>query len=148
MVTLRDVAPESKSDVSSNVVQPKVTNSMPGLSPLVTSPEATMIDDSAERSASVASPLNNAAIPMGRGILDVTPELRAPLGFGESLALYRDHETVVGLQTSAVWTLSYMTRGPNLLQASRFSSAGETLDESDKITVVVLRPSILRAAPR
>lgn len=85
---------------------------------------------------------------MGAGIFDVTAELGAPLAEDELLALYLDDELVNSPQASAVWTLTYVIRGPHTPQERQLSSAGETLGESEKITVFVLRPSILRAAPR
>ncbi|HCG95621.1 MAG TPA: hypothetical protein DEX20_08365 [Halieaceae bacterium] len=148
VVTFSDVPPAASSGKTSTVVKPNVTNSMPGLSPMVPSPEAAMSDKSAARSVSIASPLNNATIPMGAGIFDVTAELGAPLADHELLALYLDDELVDGPQVSAVWTLTYVIRGPHTLQVRRLSRAGETISQSEKITVYVLRPSVLRAAPR
>ena len=121
---------------------------MPGLSPAVKSPEGATIDDPAARTVSIASPLNNATIPMGAGILDVTAELGAPLADDEALALYLDDEMVDGPQRSAVWTLTYVIRGPHTLQVRRLSQAGETISKSERVTVFVLRPSVLRATPR
>ena len=148
VVTFSDVPPAASSGETSTVVKPNVTNSMPGLSPKGPSPEAATNDKSAARSVSIASPLNNATIPMGAGIFDVTAELGAPLAEDELLALYLDDELVNSPQASAVWTLTYVIRGPHTLQVRRLSSAGKMLGESEKITVFVLRPSILRAAPR
>ena len=85
---------------------------------------------------------------MGAGIFDVTAELGAPLAEDELVALYLDDELVNSPQASAVWTLTYVIRGPHTLQVRRLSSAGEMLGESEKITVFALRPSISRAAPR
>jgi hypothetical protein len=85
---------------------------------------------------------------MGAGIFDVTAELGAPLAENELLALYLDDELVDGPQTSAVWTLTYVVRGPHTLQVRRLSRAGETISQSEKITVFVPRPSVLRATPR
>jgi len=51
-------------------------------------------------------------------------------------------------QTGNLWTLSYVLRGPHTLQVRRLSSSGETASESEVITVFVLRPSVLKAAPR
>ena len=107
-----------------------------------------MIDESTARSVSIASPLNNATIPMGAGIFDVTAELGAPLAENELLALYLDDELVDSPRVNAVWTLTYVIRAPHTPQVRRLSSAGETLGESEKITVFVLRSSILRAAAR
>jgi hypothetical protein len=107
-----------------------------------------MIDESTARSFSIASPLNNATIPMGAGIFDVTAELGAPLAEDELLALYLDDELVDSPQVNAVWTLTYVIRGPHTLQVRRLSRAGETISQSEKITVFVLRPSVLRATPR
>ena len=107
-----------------------------------------MIDESTARSVSIASPLNNATIPMGAGIFDVTAELGAPLAEDELLALYLDDELVDSPQVNAVWTLTYVKRGPHTLQVRRLSRAGETISQSEKITVFVLRPSVLRATPR
>lgn len=148
VVTFSDIPPAASSGKAGTVVQPNLTNSMPGLSPAVPSTEAATNEKSAARSVSIASPLNNATIPMGAGIFDVTAELGAPLAEDELLALYLDDELVNSPQASAVWTLTYVIRGPHPLQVRRLSSAGETLGESKKITVFVLRPSILRAAPR
>ena len=107
-----------------------------------------MIDKSAARSVSIASPLNNATIPMGAGIFDVTAELGVPLAEDELLALYLDDELVDSPQVNAVWTLTYVIRGPHTLQVHRLSRTGETISQSEKITVFVLRPSVLRATPR
>jgi hypothetical protein len=85
---------------------------------------------------------------MGAGIFDVTAELTSPLAEGEQLALYLDGTLVDTPQTSNVWTLSYILRGPHTLQVRRLSSSGETASESEVITVFVLRPSVLKAAPR
>ncbi len=85
---------------------------------------------------------------MGAGIFDVTAALGAPLADNELVALYLDDELVDGPQASAVWTLTYVIRGPHTLQVRRLSRAGETISQSEKITVYVLRPSVLRAAPR
>ena len=149
VVTFSDVPPAASSGTNSTVVTPNVTNSMPGVSPTVTSPEAATVDASvAARTVSITSPLNNATIPMGAGVFDVTAELGVPLGDGELLALYLDDEMVDVPQTSGVWTLSYVIRGPHTLQVHLLSSVGETISESEKITVFVLRPSVLRAAPR
>ncbi|MEC7959740.1 MAG: DUF4124 domain-containing protein [Pseudomonadota bacterium] len=148
VVTFSDVPPAASSGKTSTVVQPNVTNSMPGLSPTIASPEAVMIDESTARSVSIASPLNNATIPMGAGIFDVTAELGAPLAENELLALYLDDELVDSPQVNAVWTLTYVIRGPHTLQVRRLSRAGETISQSEKITVFVLRPSVLRATPR
>ena len=148
VVTFSDVPPAASSGKTSTVVKPDVTNSMPGLSPTIASPEAVMIDESTARSFSIASPLNNATIPMGAGIFDVTAELGAPLAEDELLALYLDDELVDSPQVNAVWTLTYVIRGPHTLQVRRLSRAGETISQSDKIRVFVLRPSLLRATPR
>jgi hypothetical protein len=148
VVTFSDVPPAASSGTTSTVVQPNVTNSMPGLSPTIASPEAVMIDESTARSVSIASPLNNATIPMGAGIFDVTAELGAPLAEDELLALYLDDELVDSPQVNTVWTLTYVIRGPHTLQVRRLSRAGETISQSEKITVFVLRPSVLRATPR
>ena len=107
-----------------------------------------MIDESAARSVSIASPLNNATIPMGAGIFDVTAELGAPLAEDELLALYLDDELVDSPKVNTVWTLTYVIRGPHTLQVRRLSRAGETISQSETITVFVLRPSVLRATPR
>ena len=85
---------------------------------------------------------------MGAGIFDVTAELGAPVADGELPALYLDREMVGVPQTSDIWFLTYVIRGPHTLQLRHLSSAGETLSESEKITVFVLRPSTLRATPR
>ena len=148
VVTFSDTPPAASSGKASTVVQSNVTNSMPGLSPAVPSPEAATNEKSAARSVSIASPQNNATIPMGAGIFDVTAELGAPLAEDELLALYLDDELVNSPQASTVWTPTYVIRGPHTPQERQLSSAGETLGESEKITVLVLRPSILRAAPR
>ena len=147
VVTYSDVPPAIKSGVKSTVVQPNSTNSMPGLSPPITSLAAKTIDQPLARTV-IASPPNNVTTAMGVGIFDVTAELGAPLTDGELLALYLDDEMVEVPQTSEVWALTYVIRGPHTLQVRRLSSAGKTLSESEKITVFVLRPSILRAAPR
>ena len=85
---------------------------------------------------------------MGGGIFDVTAELGAPLAEDELLALYLDEEMVDSPQVNTVWTLTYVIRGPHTLQVRRLSRAGETISQSEKITVFVLRPSVLRATPR
>ena len=85
---------------------------------------------------------------MGAGIFDVTAELGTPLADGELLALYLDDELVDIPQTSNVWTLTYVIRGPHTLQVRRLSSTGATVSESEVITIFVLRPSVLRGAPR
>ena len=148
VVTFSDVPPAASSGKTSTIVKPNETNSMPGLSPTITSPEAVMIDESAARSVSIASPLNNATIPMGGGIFDVTAELGAPLAEDELLALYLDEEMVDSPQVNTVWTLTYVIRGPHTLQVRRLARAGETISQSETITVFVLRPSVLRATPR
>jgi hypothetical protein len=148
VVTFSDVPPAASSGKKTAIVKPNVTNSMPGLSPALKSPEAATIDDPAARTVSIASPLNNATIPMGAGIFDVTAELGAPLADDEVLALYLDDEMVDDPQRSTVWTLTYVIRGPHTLQVRRLSQAGETISQSERVTVFVLRPSVLRAAPR
>ena len=148
VVTFSDVPPTAGSGAKTTVVKPNVTNSIPGLDPSLSNSEAAPTDESAARTVSITSPLNNATIPMGAGIFDVTAELGAPLGEDELLALYLDDEMVDGPQTSGGWTLSYVIRGPHTLQVRRLSSTGETISESEKITVFVLRPSVLRATPR
>ena len=85
---------------------------------------------------------------MGAGIFDVTAELGVPLAEDELLALYLDDELVDSPQVNTVWTLTYVIRGPHTLQVHRLSRAGETISQSEKITVFVLRPSVLRATPR
>ena len=85
---------------------------------------------------------------MGAGIFDVTAELGAPLAEDELLALYLDDELVDSPQVNTVWTLTYVIRGPHTLQVRRLSRAGETISQSERITVFVLRPSVLRAAPK
>ena len=84
---------------------------------------------------------------MAAGIFDVTAELGAPLADGELLALYLDGEMVGVPQTSDIWTLTYVIRGPHTLQLRHLSSASVTLSESEKITVFALRPSTLGATP-
>ena len=148
VVTFSDVPPAASSGKTSTVVKPNVTNSMPGLSPTIASPEAVMIDEFTARSFSIASPLNNATIPMGAGIFDVTAELGVPLAEDELLALYLDDEPVDSPQVNAVWTLTYVIRGPHTLQVHQLSRTGETISQSEKVTVLVLRPSVLRATPR
>ena len=148
VVTFSDVPPTAGSDVKSTVVKPSVTNSMRGLDPGVSSPEASPTDEPAALTASIASPLNNAAIPMGAGIFDVTAELGAPLADDELLALNLDDEMAHNPQTSAVWSLAYVIRGPHTLQVRRLSLAEEAISQSERIEVFVLRPSVLRAAPR
>ena len=148
VVTFSDIPPAASSGKAGTLAQPNLTNSMPGLSHTVPSTEAATNEKSAARSVSIASPLNNATIPMGAGIFDVTAELGAPLAEDELVALYLDDELVNSPQASAVWTLTHVIRGPHTPQERQLSSAGETLGESKKITVFVLRPSILRAAPR
>ena len=148
VVAFSDVPPVASSGKTITVVKPNVTNSMPGLSPTITNPEVATIDKSAARTVSIASPLNNATIPMGAGIFDVTAELGAPLADDELLALYLDDEMVGGPQRSGVWTLTYVIRGPHTLQVRRLSRAGETISESERIPVFVLRPSVLRATSR
>ena len=148
VVTFSGIPPAASSGKAGTLVQPNLTNSMPGFSPAVPSTEAATNEKSGARSVSFASPRNIATIPLGAGIVDVTAELGAPLAEDDLLALYLDDELVNSPQASAVWTLSYVIRGPHTLQVRRLSSAGEMLGESEKITVFVLRPSILRAAPR
>ena len=148
VVTFSDVPPAAGSGNKSTVVKPNVTNSMLGLSPGVSNSEAAPTDKSAAQTVSIASPLDNATIPMGAGIFDVTAELGAPLADGELLALYLDGEIVGVPQTSDIWTVTYVIRGPHTLQLRHLSSAGETLRQSEKITVFVLRPSILLATTR
>jgi hypothetical protein len=148
VVTLSGVSRAASSDKTSTVLKPNVTNSIPGLSYSIASPEAVMINESSARSVSIASPLNNATIPMGAGIFDVTAKLGVPLAEDELLALYLDDELVDSPQINAVWTLTYVIRGPHTLQVRRLARAGETISQSEKITVFVLRPSVLRATPR
>ena len=148
VVTFSDVPTAAGLGNKSTVVKPNLTNSMPGLSPGVSSSEAASTDKSAARTVSIASSLNNATIPMGAGIFDVTAELGAPLADGELLALYLDGEMLGLPQTSDLWTLTYVIRGPHTLQLRHLSSASVTLSESEKITVFVLRPSILLATTR
>ena len=148
VVTFSDVPTAVSSGKKPAVVKPNVTNSMPGLSPTIASPVAVMIDESAARAVSIASPLNNATIPMGAGIFDATAELGAPLAEDELLALYLNDELVDSPRVNAIWTLTYVIRGPHTLQVRRLSRAGETISQSERVTLFVLRPSVLRATPR
>ncbi len=147
VVTFSDVPPAASSGKTSTAVKPNVTNSMPGLSPTMAIPVAVMIDESAARAVSIASPLNNATIPMGAGIFDATAELGAPLAEDELLALYLNDELVDSPRVNAIWALTYVIRGPHTLQVRRLARAGEAISQSERVTVFVLRPSVLRATP-
>lgn len=148
VVTFSDVLPAASLRKKTAVIKPNTTNSMPGLRPTVNNPEAATVDEPAAHTVSIASPLSNATIPMGAGIFDVTAELGAPLAGEEVLALYLDDEMVDGPQRSKVWTLTYVIRSPHTLQVRRLARVRETISQSERVTVFVLRPSVLRATPR
>lgn len=148
VVTFSDVPPVKSAGTQNTTIKPNATNSMPGLSSIGPDQGTVTSDAPAPKTVSIASPENNATIPMGAGIFDVTAELGAPLVDGELLALYLDDDLVNTPQTSNVWTLTYVIRGPHTLQVRRLSSTGATVSESEVITIFVLRPSVLRGAPR
>ena len=148
VVTFSDEPPTASFRKKPAAVKPNITNSMPGLSPTVKNPKAVTIDEPEAHTVSIASPLNNATIPMGAGIFNVTAELGAPFAGDEALALYLDDEMVDGPQRNTVWTLTYVIRSPHTLQVRRRARAGENISQSERVTVFVLRPSVLRATPR
>ena len=148
VVTFSDVPPVESAGNQNTTIKPNATNSMPGLSSIGSNQGTVTSDAPAPNTVSIASPENNATIPMGAGFFDVTAELGTPLTDGELLALYLDDELLDIPQTSNVWTLTYVIRGPHTLQVRRLSSTGATVSESEVITIFVLRPSVLRGAPR
>ena len=148
VVTFSDTPPSPSANTQTTIVKPNATNSIPAIEVPVAAATSETITALTPRTIAISSPKDNATIPMGAGIFDVTAELTSPLTEGEQLALYLDGTLVDTPQTSNVWTLSYVLRGPHTLQVRRLSSSGETASESEVITVFVLRPSVLKAAPR
>lgn len=148
VVTFSDTPPSPSANTQTTIVKPNATNSIPAIEVPVAAATSETITALTPRTIAISSPKDNATIPMGAGIFDVTAELTSPLAEGEQLALYLDGTLVDTPQTSNVWTLSYVLRGPHTLQVRRLSSSGETASESEVITVFVLRPSVLKAAPR
>ena len=144
VVTFSDVPPAANGDTKSSLVTPNPTNSMPAVTARVPEAEPKL----SEPAVPYASPSNNATIPMGAGVFDVKADLSPPLSDGEAMALYLDGQLVEPPQTDTVWTLTYVPRGEHTLQARRLSSSGETVSESELISVFVLRPSVLKRAPK
>jgi len=110
--------------------------------------ETTTTDNSPAATVSIASPSNNVAIAIAAGNLDLSAELKAPLTEGELLAPYLDDEMLAAPQMRQVWTLTNLIRSPQALPVRRLLSAGETVRESEMITIFVLRPSMLKATPK
>jgi hypothetical protein len=140
VVTFSDTPPPHSANTQTAIVKPNATNSIPAIEVPVAAATSETNTASTPRTIAISSPKNNATIPMGAGIFDVTAELTSPLAEGEQL--------VDTPQTSNVWTLSYVLRGPHTPQVRRLSSSGETASESEVITVFMLRPSVLKATPR
>lgn len=148
VVTFSDVPPAANGDTKSSLVTPNPTNSMPAVTARVPEAEPKLSEPAVPYALSISSPSNNATIPMGAGVFDVKADLSPPLSDGEAMALYLDGQLVEPPQTDTVWTLTYVPRGEHTLQARRLSSSGETVSESELISVFVLRPSVLKRAPK
>lgn len=144
VVTFSDAPPKETASTQVTVTKINATNSMPGVDVPIVDATSDIVDALEPRSVAISSPSDNATIPMGAGIFDVTAKLMPPLLDGELLALYLDDELVGTPQSSNVWTLTYVIRGRHRLQVRRISSEGETVSESEVISVFVLRPSVLR----
>jgi hypothetical protein len=147
VVTFSDVPPGGGSGTHS-LVRTNPTNSMPPVTTQTPETQVNVIEVTVPYAISISSPGDNTTIPMGAGIFDVTAEPTPPLSEGEMVALYLDGEMVGTPQTDTVWTLTYVIRGAHTLQVRRLSSSGGTISESDLVTVFVLRPSVLKGAPR
>jgi len=148
VVTFSDVPPDGSSGSKSILVRTNPTNSMPPVTTQTPETESNVIEVAVPYAISISSPGDNTTIPMGAGIFNVTAEPNPPLSDDEMVALYLDGELIGAPQTDTVWTLTYVTRGAHTLQVRRLSSSGETISESDLVTVFVLRPSVLKGAPR
>ena len=144
VVTFSDTPPKGPQDKVEKLQAPSQVNSMQAIT--VRSIDAGDRDSGeteAERTLSIVSPMDNATIPMGAAIFDVSVEAKPELGDGESLELYLDGEKVGEAQTALSWTLTYVIRGAHTLEAKWTSEDGSILATSEPITVFVLRPSIL-----
>ena len=94
VVIFSDVPPATSPGKKSTGRKHEVSNSIPRLGPAVTTPVSARHKESAARTASIASPHDDATIPMGADIFDVTAELGAPLDNCELLTLCLDDEMV------------------------------------------------------
>ena len=148
VVTFSDTPPSPSANTQTTIVKPNATKSIPAIEVPVAAATSETITALTPRTIAISSPKDNATIPMGAGIFDVTAELTIPLTEDEKLALYLDGTLVDTPQTRNVWTLSYVLRGPHTLQVRRLSASGETVSESEVINVFVLRPSVLKGATR
>ena len=143
VVTFSDTPPPPSANKQTTIVKPNATNSIPAIEVPVAAATSETITALTPRTIPISSPKDNATIPMGAGIFDVTAELTSPLAEGEQLALYLDGTLVDTPQTSNEWTLSYVLRGSHTLQVRRLPSSGETANESE---VIVLRPLTQKAS--
>ena len=144
VVTFSDTPPKGQQAKVEQIKTPAQINRMKAIP--VTPPETEARESSEvgiDRVISIVSPMDNATIPMGAGIFDVTVDTTPELGNGESLELYLDEEKVVAAQTRLTWTLAYVIRGAHKLEAKWIAEDGSILATSEPITVFVLRPSIL-----
>lgn len=148
VVTFSDKPPKGAQETFEPIPSPTQINSMQAM-PIAPPESLTSIEekgrdgDEAEKKISILSPLDNATIPMGAGIFDVSVKTEPALIEGESLELYLDGVKVGEGQTALKWTLTYVIRGAHKLQAKWLPEDGSLLAVSDPVTVFVLRPSIL-----
>ena len=143
VVTFSDTPPVDKKTPVERIPSPTAINSMQPVVVPSREPENVSADELADPTIAITSPSDNATIPMGAGIFDVSVSVSPKLDTDEQVGLYLDGEPVGEPQRELTWTLSYVIRGEHRLVARRISVQGDTVAESESITVYVLRPSVL-----
>ncbi len=92
------------------------------------------------RSVEILAPVNQEVIPMGPGNLLVSVSVRPILDKAERLQLLIDNEPAGAPQKETDWHLKNVPRGPHSLQVLRKKDSSESVQASNKIEILVLRP--------
>lgn len=88
----------------------------------------------------VASPANDAIIPLGPGNFSVNVTVSPPLNSKHSIQLLLDGQPYGSVQNSTHFALTNIYRGSHQIAASIVDATNKTVEQSESITVHVFRP--------
>ncbi|MCX2979828.1 DUF4124 domain-containing protein [Halieaceae bacterium IMCC14734] len=109
--------------------------------PVVSRPQEEPADALVSYQVAISSPEPEAVIPRGPGNFSVTVTVSPAPDTSMQLQLFMDGDAYGAPQSQLQWNLTNVPRGTHQVQVAIVDSEGETLAQSDPITVYVRRPS-------
>jgi len=131
-------------DTAAEPVEIPPTNTSAPPPPRVVPPPAEEEPAAPVTTVTIVAPAHETSIPMGPGNFSVSAEVRPSLDDGEALQLFLDGEPRGEPQQGGNWDLTNVFRGAHELTVQVVDADGETVAQSQAVTVYVFRPSVLR----